>query len=117
MASRVQRRSSSSWAKLVGQWRASGQTADAFASAHGVSAARLEWWASELRRRTARAAAGSAKVSRSEPAFAELRVMPSRPSASSTAVEVHARSGLVVRVQGGVDSALLLSVLRAVTQC
>jgi transposase-like protein len=117
MASRVQRRSSSSWSGLVGRWRSSGQTAEAFAGEHGISAARLQWWSSELRRRASREAVRPAKGTHGKPAFAELRVMSSRSSTSSALVEVHARSGLVVRVPQGVDPALLLSVLRAVTQC
>ena len=38
------------WRRRVASWRASGQTADAFAAAHGLTASTLRWWASQLKR-------------------------------------------------------------------
>ena len=38
------------WRRRVECWRASGQTADAFAAAHGLTASTLRWWASQLKR-------------------------------------------------------------------
>lgn len=37
------------WRRRVASWRASGQTADAFAAAHGLTASTLRWWASQLK--------------------------------------------------------------------
>lgn len=39
------------WAKRVASWRASGQTADAFAAGRGFAASTLRWWGSRLGRR------------------------------------------------------------------
>jgi hypothetical protein len=117
MAQRSERRSGSEWSSLVRQWGSSGKSAAEFAAERGVSALRLQWWGSELRRRLAKDARSLGQLARRHSAFAELRVVSSKPSASAGAVEVHARSGLVVRVHGTVDPALLVSVLRAVAQC
>jgi hypothetical protein len=113
MEQRVTRRPESEWATLVQWWRSSEQSAEAFAAEHAVSLVRLQWWDAELRRRSTRAVNRGA----GKPAFAELRVVaPSAPTPPGI-LEVHARSGLVVRVQGSVDAEVLVSVLRAVSQC
>jgi hypothetical protein len=44
------RHTKSAWRQLVASWRASGQTAEEFAAAHGVAAATLRWWTSRLKR-------------------------------------------------------------------
>lgn len=44
------RHTKSAWRRLVASWRASGQTAEEFAAAHGVAAATLRWWTSRLKR-------------------------------------------------------------------
>jgi hypothetical protein len=45
-------------------------------------------------------------------------LVSSSPTAAAVgSVEIHAQSGLVVRVQGAVDPALLVNVLRAISQC
>lgn len=116
MGQRVRRRPESDWAELVQQWQSSGQTVDVFSAEHGVSAPRLQWWDAEFRRRSARSGSGR-KEARKASVFVELRVVPSRASASAGSVEVHTRSGLVVRVQGSVDPVLLVSVLRAASRC
>jgi hypothetical protein len=115
MGQRVKRRPESEWSTLVQQWQSSGRSAEAFSAENAVSVARLQWWDAELRRRSARAV--PRKGGAAKPAFAELRVVA--PSARTTPgiVEVHARSGWVVRVQGRVEDAVLVSVLRAVSQC
>lgn len=41
------------WRRRVASWRASGQTADEFAAAHGFAPSTLRWWASQLKRETA----------------------------------------------------------------
>ena len=41
------------WRRRVASWRASGQTADEFAAAHGLAASTLRWWASQLKHEAA----------------------------------------------------------------
>jgi hypothetical protein len=85
-----------------------------------VRARTLSWWSWKLGRRSAeRGGRSQARTSGAQsPAFTEVRLVSSNPTAATVAsVEVHAQSGLVVRVQGAVDPALLVSVLRAVSQC
>ena len=41
------------WQRRVASWRASGQTADEFAAAQGLTASTLRWWASQLKREAA----------------------------------------------------------------
>lgn len=43
--------SAARWGELVAAWESSGQTAEAFASAHGVTERTLRWWKFELARR------------------------------------------------------------------
>lgn len=45
------RMSASQWAELVKGWESSGESAEAFADAHGVTERTLRWWKSELARR------------------------------------------------------------------
>jgi transposase len=40
------------WKKRVADWRASGQTAEAFSTGRPWSASSLRWWSSRLRRET-----------------------------------------------------------------
>ena len=47
----TRRRRAGEWRGLVQEWRKSGETRDAFASARGVKPTTLGWWASELTRR------------------------------------------------------------------
>ena len=46
------RRPAGEWRGLVQEWRRSGETREAFASARGLRSATLGWWASELTRRS-----------------------------------------------------------------
>jgi hypothetical protein len=41
------------WRRRVASWRASGQTADEFAAAHGLAPSTLRWWASQLKHEVA----------------------------------------------------------------
>ena len=105
---------------MVDRWRASGHGLEEFASSEGVRPATLAWWSSELKRRAAKPkteAAGTRRRRGSTPAFTELRVVGRQAEATAGSIEIHGRSGLVVRVHTAVDPALLVSVLRAVSQC
>jgi hypothetical protein len=86
------------WAKRVQAWRASGETADAFAQGKGYEGSTLRWWSSRL---------GQAE----QPRF--LRLV-----AKACAVQVDA--GVVVevgqarvRVKAGFDAKLLAQVVAA----
>lgn len=120
MTQATKRRTASEWAKVVDRWRTSGSGLEEFASSEGVRPATLAWWSSELKRRSAKPKTEAAEARRrrgSTPAFTELRVVAGRADATPGSIEIHGRSGLVVRVHGGVDPALLVNVLRAVSQC
>jgi hypothetical protein len=40
------------WKRRIASWRASGETAEAYATRHGFSASTLKWWAWKLGRET-----------------------------------------------------------------
>lgn len=86
------------WAKRVEAWRASGETADAFAQGKGYEGSTLRWWSSRLGRA-------------SRPRF--LRLVPKARAVQVDAglvVEVgHAR----VHVKAGFDTKLLAEVVAA----
>jgi hypothetical protein len=94
---RATRATEETWARRVESWRASGETADAFAQDKGYEGSTLRWWSSRL--------------GRGSPQF--LRLVP-----KARAVEVDA--GLVVevgracvRVKAGFDAKLLAEVVAA----
>ncbi len=91
------------WRERVGAWRASGLTADAFASGKAFSASTLRWWSSRLGR---------------APAVTFLELLPRPPSAApelprDLVVEVGAAR---VRVAPGFDPSLLAAVVRALAE-
>jgi hypothetical protein len=87
----------------VALWKRSGQTAAAFAAAHGFSGKSLLWWSSTLRR----------DVPDGKPvAFAPLVAVASPTRAAAPqAFELVLRSGLVVRVPEGFDPRRLHALL------
>lgn len=97
--------SASTWAKRVSAWRASGQTAAAFAAGRGFAGSTLKWWASHLGRRSPEL----------------VRVVTTRPPApgsarASTGASVELEVGGVrVCVRSGFDRALLGEVLDVLT--
>jgi hypothetical protein len=90
----------STWRRHVASWRASGLTADEFAAAHGVKAATLRWWASQLKREERSDDAPSVRMAR------VIRA-PAPPVARGAVIvdvpEVRAR----VTVEAGVERATL----------
>jgi transposase len=66
------------WARRVGAWRRSGESAAEYAERHGWNPRTLTWWASELRRRAVGRLAGS-----STPSFVEV-VTRDEPSVRAT---------------------------------
>ncbi len=87
--------SSETWAKRITAWRASGQTAAAFAAGRGFAGSTLRWWASHLGRRR-----GAALV----------RVVPAVAVPRDAAIELEI-GGVRVVVRAGFDRVLLREVL------
>ena len=91
------------WRERVGAWRASGLTAEAFASGKAFSASTLRWWSSRLGR---------------APSVAFLELLP-RPTVTAPelprdlVVEVGPAR---VRVAPGFDPTLLVAVVRALAE-
>ncbi len=118
------RRSAAEWSEIVSAWRASGLALGTYAARHGLNAGTLGWWrtqvskgrvtpASKRQVKTSSLARRSARPSKA--VFAEVKVTPVRPATGR--IEVVARSGHVVRIEGVVDPSALRSVLEAVEQC
>ena len=90
------------WQERVAAWRASGLTADAFASGKAFSASTLRWWSSRLKR---------------APTVTFLKLL-ARPAAApepprDLVIEVGAAR---VRVVSGFDPSLLAAVVRALAE-
>jgi hypothetical protein len=99
------------WTELVRGWRASGQTARAFADGKGFKPTTLTYWASVLRR-SSRAEPGVA--SKGEPRVRMVRVV--RQAATTRAPEdsvVVALGAARVVVRKGFDPCLLREVVEA----
>lgn len=84
------------WAERVRAWRASGETAERFASGAGYAAGTLRWWSSRLGRREA-------------PRFLQL-VPKDAVRDPEVVVEV---GGARLRVRAGFDASLLGAVVAA----
>jgi hypothetical protein len=101
------------WSKRVAAWRASGQHAEEYASAHGWRGATLRWWSSRLKRQPADAlSAPSVAVH-----FARVVAKPAAPSSLATAcIEVVLSRGRTLRVSAGFSPELLRSVIETLEQ-
>jgi hypothetical protein len=97
----------------VQEWRASGESRDAFAAKHGLKSKLLGWWASQLAREARRPA--KAKATTPSVVFARVASTPapllSAPSPSS--LEIALPRGCVIRVAAGFDAKLLVAVVAA----
>ena len=99
------RRSAAQWGELVSAWEASGQTAEAFASEHGVAGSTLRWWKTEVGRRARK------QVARRSPK------RPSLTTASAVALARVVRPGEVRSPAGGLGSvAVVVGVARIVVE-
>jgi transposase-like protein len=111
------RLSAEEWAELVEEWETGGQTARAFADAHGVAEASLRWWKKELARRSKRAPPPRRAPTPRPVALARV-VRDGEPvpnesaSAPATITLVVGRARIVV--ERGFDASLLRAVLDAV---
>jgi hypothetical protein len=92
------RRTEETWAKRVAAWRASGETAEAFAVGKGYEGSTLRWWSSRLGR---------------DEASGFLRLVPKASVAEVDAGLVVEVGRARVRVKAGFDRALLAEVIAA----
>jgi hypothetical protein len=114
MANRRPHRTAAEWSTIIERWRASGLTARAFAEEAGVAVASLYLWRKQLGSGVKQADSTAISLKPSA-AFSEIRVA-STPSQSGR-IEILARNGRVVRVDGDVSAQTLRNVLMAVEQC
>jgi hypothetical protein len=108
------------WAKLVREWRGSGDSAREFARAHGVTDTALRYWGGRLGRSTA--ASGARQVERSAgqalslPALARV-VRPGEPwPAKEDGAIMVVVGNVAVAVRPGFDPALLREVVRTLAE-
>lgn len=112
------RRSAAEWSEIVQAWKSSGETAEQFASRHGLNAGTLGWWRSQLAKEAPAPRAGSRRRATrkcSTARFAEVVVTP--PATATSRLEVVTPNGHRVRVQGGVDPAELRALLQVLRSC
>jgi transposase len=94
------------WQSRVAEWRASGETAEAFAAGKGYEASTLRFWSSQLRRK------GAGVVAAAEPTVTMARVVRARSTMSAAGVTVTVGRASVV-VTRGFDAELLREVIAA----
>lgn len=85
---------------VVAQWRASGQSAVAFAARQGIHASRLAYWAKQV-----------APARDQEPA-ATFVAIPMDTTATSGSIEIEV-GGCVVRVRAGADARYVAQLVNA----
>ena len=98
---------SAKWRSRVAEWRASGESAEAFAAGKGFAGSSLRWWSSRLGREEIGAAASRA----GSIAMARVVRMPSAPR--ETAEVTIAIGAARVVVGRGFDAGLLREVVAA----
>jgi len=117
--SRRVRRSAAEWSEIVQSWKASGETAEEYASRHGLNAGTLGWWRSQLSKQSDHAEGSRPRggVGRKKPTSSFAEVVVRSPTAVESPLEVVAPSGYRVVVRGRVDSASLRIVLQVLSTC
>ena len=93
------------WAERVRRWRASGQSAAAFAALEGVKPSTLQWWSSQL------------KMASRFPGFIEVVQPVALSSSADGLVEVIISDELRIRVSGHFDPVVLRRVVAALGGC
>lgn len=87
------------WTARVRRWRASGLTAEQFATGEGLKAGTLDWWSSRLQR------------DRCDPVgFVEVTLPPTSPSGR---IEIVVRNDVRIEVSGAFDAEVLRRVVAA----
>lgn len=87
------RRSRAAWASLIGEWRKSGLTAEAFAARRRIKVGTLKWWVYELGRRE-----------RSAPKPLDFIEVAREVVTGNERFEVHLGSGRWISVATGFDA-------------
>ena len=105
MTKKSEWRGAAGWQRLLAEQRASGETMTGFAKARGIALGSLYHWKKRLEGNK------NSKTS----AFSEVVVVPSATSVAR--VEVIARGGRAIRIEGQFDASLLREVLRVVESC
>lgn len=104
------------WMTRVGEWKASGETAEVFARRKGLKAKLLQWWASrfvrEAKKPAVKSTSSSLVFARVEASSAE-RVPATVATPVSTTLDLVLPRGCAVRVTRGFDRELLLAVVDA----
>ena len=104
----------SKWAERIRQWRASGKTAEEFATGQGFEGSTLRYWSSELNRRTreSKPVAAPARAVRATPRVRVVRVRASSLRAAD-ALMIVAVGAARIELHAGFDRALLREVVDA----
>ena len=108
------------WGELVRGWRASGQTARAFAMSRGVSDSSLRWWEKQLAKRSSVEAPPSsgahlAKPATRSPSLARV-VRPGEAVMDKDAGIELVVGEIVIAVRRGFDRTLLREVVQALAE-
>ena len=109
------------WGELVRAWRASGQTARAFAMSRGVSDSSLRWWEKQLAKRSAveapppSAGARLAKPAPRSPSLARV-VRPGEDVADKDGGIALVVGEITIAVRRGFDRTLLREVVQALAE-
>jgi hypothetical protein len=93
------------WSERVGEWKASGQSADEFSQGREFKASTLRWWASRI----GRGAVGERRKARSA-RVRMVRVVPREKSDAALTVRV---GGAQIDVRAGFDGSLLRELVAA----
>jgi|SRR5664279_180087 len=117
------RRSRAEWAKDIGEWRESGGTAKAYATARGLNPGTFAWWIRQLQPDSSTRAIGTPEEPTSKegiPGFLPLRAVSEKAQHRMTeralTIEVDLANGrrLRLQVQGNEDLARIAAVVDAV---
>jgi len=106
------------WGELVRAWRASGQTARAFAMSRSVSDSSLRWWEKQLAKRAEPAPSPSGPTTK-PPARSPSLARVVRPGEVVTEVDARIAvvvGGISIAVRRGFDREVLREVVRALAE-
>jgi hypothetical protein len=98
---RAKRWTSAQAREVIERWRASGQTAAAFATQQRISATRLSYWSKQLEQREVE-----------PPQLVAVPISASRPPAARATIEIEV-AGLILRVREDVDARYLVQLIAA----
>jgi hypothetical protein len=100
------RRTRAAWKKLVGDWRASGKTAEQFSTRHGIKPSTLKWWAWNF--------AGELNASKNSVALVPMKLAAQvLPNVGAFDIEV---GDVRFRFEGATDPCYVAAVVHAVAR-